>query len=648
MSEETRRERAPGAAASDQQGSPGGVEYASWLGKGVLLLILDLDTCGEASPDVSMLQDGNRIAVDSRAISYRSPEPTGSVKTLLVALLSDGVRTLGAIDGLVIATSQATLDLSSADLRAGFTDLKTLVRRGLAPLDAATRTSILECLAQAPSESLPDARARELSESLFGLRQGVRERLPTYGDQNKVFAVTSLMTVDDRSFYVGGWMRDPKADIARLTAVSPEGHRAELADLLFQFPRSRAGRYLAGNHSGADFGFICFFELQAPSFRSAGWVLEMETADGDLLEVPAPSVQDETSAVRAAILNYPFSGQTLGDEFDEMMSKHVSPAISRIQEKARDLVKIESVAQYGTPAGSPGVSIIVPLYERIDLIEHQLAAFADDSEIHGADLIYVLDSPQQSRELLDLAARLFPLYRVPLRIAVLAENVGFAGANNAGASLARGRLLLLLNSDVLPDKPGWLARMCAFHDATPNLGALGAKLLYEDDSIQHAGIHFHQRPGSFIWQDAHYFKGLHRTFPAANVPRPVPVVSGACLMMDRELFKEVGGLRDIYVRGDYEDCDLCLRMMDLGRENWYLPEVELYHLEALSYQSNLRLPANRYNAWLHTHMWKEQIDALMERDRAALNGLLPNRAKDLASAHSDLHVTPTVEPEDSA
>jgi GT2 family glycosyltransferase len=647
MPERTRRKGAAGKA-NDQPGSPDGVEYASWLGKGVLLLVVDLDISAEASADVSVLRDGNRVAVDSRAISYRSPEATAPVRTLLLVFLPDGVRTLGAIDGLAVATSQATLDLSSGDLRAAFTDLKTLARRGLAPLDAATRTSILECLAQALSASLPEARAREMSESLFVLREGVRERLPTYGDQDELFAVTSLMAVDDRSLYVGGWMRDSKADIARLTAVSPEGDRVELADLLFQFPRARAGRYLAGNHSGADFGFICFFELSGPSFRSAGWVLEMETADGDLLEVPAPSVQDETPAVRAAILNYPLSGQTLGDEFDEMMSKHVSPAISRIQEKARDLVKIESVAQYGAPAAAPEVSIIVPLYQRIDLLEHQLAAFADDSEIHGADLIYVLDSPQQSRELLDLAARLFPIYRVPFRIAVLAENVGFAGANNAGVSLARGRLLLLVNSDVLPDRPGWLGRMCAFYDATPNLGALGPKLLYEDDSIQHAGIYFHQRPGSFIWQDAHYFKGLHRTFPAANVPRPVPVVSGACLMMDRELYEQVGGLRDIYVRGDYEDSDLCLRMMDGGRQNWYLPEVELYHLEALSYQSNLRLPANRYNAWLHTHLWSEQIDALMEGDQVALNGMLPARATELASARSNLHARDSDEPESPA
>jgi hypothetical protein len=88
--------------------------------------------------------------------------------------------------------------------------------------------------------------------------------------------------------------------------------------------------------------------------------------------------------------------------------------------------------------------------------------------------------------------------------------------------------------------------------------------------------------------------------------------------------------------------------MEAGRQNWYFPEVELYHLEALSYQSNLRLPANRYNAWLHTHMWKDQLDALMEGDQATLNGMLPDRAKDLASSRSDLQVGGADEPEGSA
>jgi len=96
----------------------------------------------------------------------------------------------------------------------------------------------------------------------------------------------------------------------------------------------------------------------------------------------------------------------------------------------------------------------------------------------------------------------------------------------------------------------------------------------------------------------------------------VPLVSGACMMIDRTLYEQLGGLRSIYIRGDYEDSDLCLQLMDSGRENWYLPDVELYHLEGQSYsvsadQAGDRYTANRYNAWVHSHLWHDRIAEIM-------------------------------------
>jgi GT2 family glycosyltransferase len=242
-----------------------------------------------------------------------------------------------------------------------------------------------------------------------------------------------------------------------------------------------------------------------------------------------------------------------------------------------------------------------------------MAQFCHDPEIDKHDIIYVLDSPELAQELADLALQLFQLYRIPFRIVVLNQNAGFSGVNNVGGSLAHGRLLLLLNSDVLPDRPGWLSKLTAFYDSTPKIGALAPKLLYEDDSLQHAGLYFFRSIGTSVWGNQHYFKGLHRHLPAANVTRQVPAVTAACLMIDRNLYQEMGGLRGIYVQGDYEDSDLCLRLLEAGYENWYLPEVELYHLEGQSYLSSERRLASRYNAWLHTELWNERIESVMAR-----------------------------------
>jgi GT2 family glycosyltransferase len=365
---------------------------------------------------------------------------------------------------------------------------------------------------------------------------------------------------------------------------------------------------------GADgTGFLGYCETRAPSRLSTGWLLEMENALGVAREVPGPPVSHDLLAARAAIL----ADLHKERRWDTPLMDHVVPAVTRIQRRLEDRAAIRHVWEYGERPTDPAVSIVVPLYGRIDFLEHQLAQFVHDPEMREADLIYVLDSPQLAAALEAAAGQLFELYGLPFRVVVLAENGGYSVANNRGASLAEGRLLLLLNSDVLPDRPGWLGQMAAFYEETDAIGALAPKLLFEDDTLQHAGIRFQRPPGGGAWENEHYFKGLHRDLPAANVTRPVPAVSGACLMISREQFEQAGGLRGMYVQGDYEDTDLCLRLRQEGRQTWYLPEVELYHLEGQSYALETRHAMSRYNVWLHTRLWNEEIESAMaEADRA--------------------------------
>jgi GT2 family glycosyltransferase len=289
---------------------------------------------------------------------------------------------------------------------------------------------------------------------------------------------------------------------------------------------------------------------------------------------------------------------------------HLRPAISRLLRQKDARVRADRVVQLGEPAPSPEASIIVPLYGRIDLLEHQLAQFVHDAEIRAADLIYVLDSPEYAEALEPQAIELFRLYGVPFRLVMLNENGGFALANNIGAEHARGRALVLMNSDVLPRSPGWLGRMLEFLDATPNAGAVAPKLLYEDESIQHAGMYFAKRPGAALWTNEHHFKGMDRTLPAANVTRRVDAVTAACAMVSADSYRALGGLRSIFVRGDYEDSDLCLRLRAEGLDTWYLADAELYHLEAQSYPGELRRHAVAYNCWLHTAIWRETLEEI--------------------------------------
>jgi GT2 family glycosyltransferase len=482
---------------------------------------------------------------------------------------------------------------------------KSFTRRLLAPLPAVERNRLVDALAR-------NGTGAGLSRSLHELREALRERLPRYTRGAKGprgLTADAVLRLDERAFYVEGWTVDREADIVRLEAVSPEGERVDLLSRAFRFPLPHISAHFSNVDAGDDecAGFVCFIELDGPSHLDEGWMVEMENADGKCLEACGPPVVRERAAVRERVLSAPVRERVLDEK---LMDGHVRQAIERLQRQVESDLALSAVAPFGNPPAAPDVSIVIPLYKRIDLVEEQLAQFVLDPYVSRQDIVYVLDSPEDADALMDLAARLHPVYEVPFRVAVLKRNAGFANANNAGAGIARAPLLLLLNSDVLPDRPGWLERMLAFHESRDNVGAVGPKLLYEDGSIQHAGIHFHRAAGQAVWQDAHYYKGMHRDFPAANVPRTVPVVSGACMMIARELYESMGGLHGGYVQGDYEDADICLRMMEAGLRNWYLPDVELFHLEALSYSSSLRIPANRYNAWLHSRTWGDRIAQL--------------------------------------
>jgi GT2 family glycosyltransferase len=263
------------------------------------------------------------------------------------------------------------------------------------------------------------------------------------------------------------------------------------------------------------------------------------------------------------------------------------------------------VISFGHAPARPAVSIVVPLYKVLDFLRFQLAAFATDPAMAEVDLIYVLDSPEQRTELEHLLHGLHALYGLPLRLAVLSGNYGFAAASNAGAGLATAPAVLFLNSDVIPDRPGWLRTLQAALEGEGGLAAVGPKLLFDDDSLQHAGMYF-ARDLSAKWYNAHYFKGLPRNFAAAATARSVPAVTGACLLTQRALIERLGGFSEDYIIGDYEDSDLCLRLREAGHEIGYVPGAELYHLERQSIQHHVAYTggaACAYNRRLHSERW---------------------------------------------
>jgi GT2 family glycosyltransferase len=513
---------------------------------------------------------------------------------------------------LSVHTGGRRLVLDASELRDACTDLRTLLRERFARWDAVARSRLLGFLASLGADP---GMSPSLSEGLHRVREALRERRPiavTHERAERDVHVERIDRIDERAFYLEGWAWDSAAPVTRITAVTPEGERVELLPRAFRCPRpDLADRYAVSPCEGWDHaGLACYFETVAPSRRPDDWVLESENAAGRAAETATALASAEPVIARNRIVA---SVAEAVPDRRTLLEDHVWPAVTRLQAARRDRVALATIETYGDVPDDPEVSIIVPLYRRVDLLEHQLVAFADDPSLRAYELLYVLDSPDHGGLLRQLARGLFDLYDMPFRVLTLSENGGCALARDHGASVAAGRRLLFLDSDVIPDRPGWLDSMASFAAATPAVGPVAPKLLYDDGGIQHAGLAYAPADGEVRWTRTYLHQGLDGGFAAANVARPVPAVTGSCMLLDAALYRESRGTGWAYVQGGYEDSDLCLRLGDAGRESWYLPHVALHHLEGQSYAAEERAVYEHYNRWLHARLCGDLIQAAMTR-----------------------------------
>ncbi len=152
----------------------------------------------------------------------------------------------------------------------------------------------------------------------------------------------------------------------------------------------------------------------------------------------------------------------------------------------------------------------------------------------------------------------------------------FSRLNNDAARQAKGEYLVFMNNDIEVITPDWLSEMVS-HAQRPEIGAVGAKLWYPNDTIQHAGLvlvaglaaHAHLGKG----------KGDHGYFSRANLLQSLSGVTAACLCVRRAVFEQVGGF-DVKLAVAFNDVDLCLKIDAAGYRNLYTPYAELYHHES--------------------------------------------------------------------
>ena len=224
------------------------------------------------------------------------------------------------------------------------------------------------------------------------------------------------------------------------------------------------------------------------------------------------------------------------------------------------------------------VSVVIPTKDRADLLENCVRGIYETNAADGFEVI-VIDNGSQQRStaawLRDAKRRFERFHVVPAQ-----QRYNWSRLNNIGVAQAEGDVLVFLNNDTVPRSTDWLARL-ADVACRPDVGVVGALLLYSNGTIQHAGV-----VTGFGGCADHIYKGVYpnddnHMFVSPTAVRNVSAVTGACMAMSRHVLDAIGPFDERYrVAGG--DVEMCLRALTKGLLNVYLPDVELLHLESQS------------------------------------------------------------------
>lgn len=251
------------------------------------------------------------------------------------------------------------------------------------------------------------------------------------------------------------------------------------------------------------------------------------------------------------------------------------------------------------------VSVIIPTKDQTELLKNAVDSILAKTSYSNYEIL-ILNNNSTTKELGDFLNEYTSKYPNKIKSLDAHFNFNFSKLMNIGVKETAGEYILFLNNDIEVIEPDWLTHMVSFAQQK-HVGAVGARLLYPDDTIQHAGVIVGL--GGIA---GHAFAGLYKEDPGYfNLIQTVnnfSAVTAACLLCRREVFEDVNGM-DEQFEVEYNDVDFCLKIMEAGYYNVYVPQVELYHYESAtrghphqskpSYERHLREMALFKSKWQH-------------------------------------------------
>jgi O-antigen biosynthesis protein len=226
---------------------------------------------------------------------------------------------------------------------------------------------------------------------------------------------------------------------------------------------------------------------------------------------------------------------------------------------------------------NPGkVTIIIPTKDHIKLLQNTIDSVINKTSYSNYEII-VINNNSVSKEFFEMMDEYKQKHPTNFQCIDANFPFNFSKLMNIGVAKSTGEYILLLNNDVEVIHDDWMTRMVSYAQYEKT-GAVGAKLLYPDDNIQHAGVII-GLGGVAGHSFVNYYKDDAGYFNYIQSTNNYSAVTAACLMVRKSAYLEVGGFDESF-EVEYNDVDFCLKLVDHGFYNVYMPDVELYHYES--------------------------------------------------------------------
>lgn len=426
--------------------------------------------------------------------------------------------------------------------------------------------------------------------------QRVRGRIPGQGHGVIVgkLDLTKETVINSRYFEVSGWAFSTQAPIKRVEAFLDDQYLAELSykverpDVVAVWPKAplRCGFkrrvLLADSMAGSKLLTVRVFDNRGTKqLYMCPVKINLPTREADFSSGPPMPAAREMNVAQKLLVN-------------------------QVNEE-KDYLTLASGLNIKT-SSQPVISVVIPVFNKFSYTFNCLSSIRDvlaDSDLKVETIVVDDHSTDYTLKMLSQVKG--------IRVLTNPKNLGFIDSCNNGAASARGQYLLFLNNDTLL-RPRCFEELLLTFQNKADAGLVGAKLLYPDGRLQEAG--------GIIWNDAsgwNYGRLEDPEKPEYCYLREVDYCSGACIMVRRELFNQLGGFDTRFRPAYYEDCDLAFQIRQAGYRVYYQPLAQVTHFEGVTSGTDVSSNVKSYQLINQQKLREKWSEVLRHQGESGVN-----------------------------